>query len=66
MENFRSPNFQLVAEILIWLVKRFDPDADVPSEYDTEQDRVILVRSVTEFMVSEMDTELSEMTELYN
>lgn len=66
MENFRSPNFQLVAEILIWLVKRFDPDADVPSEYDTEQDRVILVRSVTEFMVSEMDTELSEMTKLYN
>jgi clusterin-associated protein 1 len=58
MENFRNPNFQLVAEILIWLVKRFDPDADIPSEYDTEQDRVILVRSVTEFMVSEIDTEI--------
>lgn len=61
MENFRNPNFQLVAEILIWLVKRFDPDADILSEYDTEQDRVILVRSVTEFMVSEMDTELFEL-----
>jgi hypothetical protein len=22
MENFRSPNFSLVAEVLIWLVKR--------------------------------------------
>jgi len=22
MENFRTPNFSLVAEILIWLVKR--------------------------------------------
>jgi clusterin-associated protein 1 len=66
MENFRNPNFQLVAEILIWLVKRFDPDADVPSEYDTEQDRVILVRSVTEFMVSEMDTKLFDMVKLCN
>jgi len=52
MENFRSPNFQLVAEILIWLVKRFDPDADIPSEFDTEQDRVSLVRSAAQFMVS--------------
>lgn len=52
MENFRNPNFQLVAEILVWLVKRFDPDADIPSDCDTEQDRVILVKSVTEFMVS--------------
>ncbi|KAG8445609.1 hypothetical protein GDO86_010403 [Hymenochirus boettgeri] len=23
MENFRSPNFALVSEILIWLVKRY-------------------------------------------
>lgn len=66
MENFRNPNFQLVAEILIWLVKRFDPDADILSEYDTEQDRVILVRSVTEFMVSEMDIELFKMVKLCN
>ena len=66
MENFRNPNFQLVAEILIWLVKRFDPDADILLEYDTEQDRVILVRSVTEFMVSEMGTELFEVVKLSN
>lgn len=66
MENFRNPNFQLVAEILIWLVKRFDPDADILSEYDTEQDRVILVRSVTEFMVSEMEIELFEIVKLCN
>ena len=52
MENFRNPNFPLVAEILIWLVKRFDPDADIPTEYDTEQDRVLLVRTAAQFMVS--------------
>jgi hypothetical protein len=51
MENFRNPNFPLVAEILIWLVKRFDPDTDIPSEFETEQDRVLLVRSAAQFMV---------------
>lgn len=52
MENFRNPNFPLVAEILVWLVQRFDPDADIPSEFGTETDRVILIRSVAQFMAS--------------
>jgi clusterin-associated protein 1 len=30
VENFRNPNFPLVAELMAWLVKRYDPDADVP------------------------------------
>ena len=51
MENFRNPNFPLVAEILVWLVKRFDPDADIPTEYDTEQDRVLIIRTAAQFMV---------------
>jgi hypothetical protein len=37
LENFRQPNFPLVAEMLIWLVKRFEPSADLPTEVDTEQ-----------------------------
>lgn len=53
MENFRSPNFPLVAEILIWLVKRYDPDADIPLEIDTPTDRVLLIRSAAQFMVSQ-------------
>ncbi|RZF34580.1 hypothetical protein LSTR_LSTR015740 [Laodelphax striatellus] len=52
MENFRSPNFALVAEIVIWLSKRFEPDAEmqIHSAYDTEQDRVLLIRSVAQFL----------------
>ncbi|XP_075230586.1 clusterin associated protein 1 isoform X1 [Lycorma delicatula] len=50
MENFRSPNFPLVAEILIWLVNRFDPDADIHNEFDTEEDRVLLVRTAAQFL----------------
>lgn len=51
MENFRNPNFPLVAEILVWLVQRFDPDADISSEFGTETDRVLLIRSAAQFMV---------------
>lgn len=49
--NFRVPNFPLVAEILVWLVKQFDPDVDIPNDHDTEEQRVALIRSVAEFMV---------------
>ena len=37
LENFRHPNFQLVGEMLSWLVKRFEPNSDLPSDIDTEQ-----------------------------
>lgn len=50
--NFRAPNFPLVAEILIWLVRRFDPDVDIPGDHDTEEQRVALIRAVAEFMVT--------------
>lgn len=49
--NFRLPNFPLVAEILVWLLKRFDPDADIASEHNTEEERISLIRAVAEFMV---------------
>jgi len=52
MENFRNPNFPLVAEILIWLQQRFDPDVEISPDIDTESDRVLLIRSVVQFMVS--------------
>lgn len=49
--NFRTPIFPLVAEILIWLVQRFDHNADIPDEYITEEGRIVLTRTVAEFMV---------------
>ncbi|XP_015906678.1 clusterin-associated protein 1 [Parasteatoda tepidariorum] len=50
LENFRYPNFTLVAEILQWLVKRYDPNAELPDDVDTEQDRVIFIKSIVQFM----------------
>jgi clusterin-associated protein 1 len=40
MDNFRTPNFPLVADILFWLVLRYDPAAKVPDDIDTEAQRV--------------------------
>lgn len=59
MENFRNPNFPLVAEVLKWLVKRYDPSADVPSDTDTEQDRIIFIKSVAEFMATKAHIKLN-------
>ncbi|KAF6774911.1 hypothetical protein AHF37_05957 [Paragonimus kellicotti] len=52
MENFRTPNFPLVAEILTWLVARYDSHADLPQCLDTEQDRVIFIKTVAHFMAT--------------
>lgn len=67
VENFRQPNFRLVAEVLSWLVTkyaktmkytmhskllpRFDPDYDLPLTIDSEQDRVIFIKTAALFFV---------------
>ncbi|KAH0956014.1 hypothetical protein HN011_009691 [Eciton burchellii] len=57
--NFRVPNFPLVAEILVWLVKRFDTDVNISSDHDTEEQRVALIRNVAEFMALKTNIRLN-------
>ncbi|XP_050391548.1 clusterin-associated protein 1 [Patella vulgata] len=59
IENFRTPNFPLVAEVLTWLVKRFEPNADIHNDIDTEQDRVIFIKNVAEFMATKAHIKLN-------
>ncbi|XP_067912818.1 clusterin-associated protein 1 homolog isoform X2 [Heterodontus francisci] len=59
MENFRAPNFPLVAEILIWLVKRYEPQTDIPTDVDTEQDRVFFIKAVAQFMATKAHIKLN-------
>ncbi|XP_065841989.1 clusterin-associated protein 1-like [Oscarella lobularis] len=59
MENFRSPNFALVSEILQWLVRRYDPNAELPMDTDTEQDRVLFIKSVAQFMATKAHIKLN-------
>ena len=41
MDNFRKPNFELVADILFWMVKLYDPDTALSDrvEYESEVSR---------------------------
>ncbi|KAK2870389.1 hypothetical protein Q8A67_024781 [Cirrhinus molitorella] len=59
MENFRSPNFPLVAEILIWLVKRYEPQMEIPSDVGTESDRVFFIKAVAQFMATKAHVKLN-------
>uniref|UniRef100_H2YD01 Clusterin-associated protein 1 n=1 Tax=Ciona savignyi TaxID=51511 RepID=H2YD01_CIOSA len=59
MENFRQPNFELVAEILLWLIQRYEPDAHIPQDVDTEQDRVIFIKSSAQFIATKIHLKLN-------
>ena len=45
--------------MLVWLVRRFEPNADIPTDTDTEQDRVMQVRSVVQFMATKAHIKLN-------
>eukprot|EP00794_Sanderia_malayensis_P008947 gene8947-9901_t len=59
MENFRSPNFALVAEVLKWLVLRYDPNVDIPMDVEGQNDRVIFIKSVAQFMATKAHIKLN-------
>lgn len=52
MENFRDPNFELVADILFWFSMRYDPKADISDDIEDEKDRVNFIRSVCQLFAA--------------
>ena len=46
LENFVKPNFELIADILYWLVQRYDPQADISDDINQEKDRVEFIKGV--------------------
>ncbi|CAN8192455.1 unnamed protein product [Coccothraustes coccothraustes] len=59
MENFHTPNFMLVSEVLLWLVKRYEPQSDIPGDVETEQDRVFFIKAVAQFMATKAHIKLN-------
>ncbi|XP_044759301.1 clusterin-associated protein 1 homolog isoform X2 [Coccinella septempunctata] len=59
VESFRKANFPLVAELLVWLVKRFDSDVNIPLQISTEDERVQLIRNVAQFMAMKANIKLN-------
>lgn len=59
MENFRKPNFELVADILYWLSSRVDPQADIPEEIDEERHRVEFIKAIATLFASKIRIKLN-------
>ena len=36
IENFRRPNFELVADVLYWLAQKYDPNIEISDNIDEE------------------------------
>lgn len=52
MENFRDPNFELVADILYWFAQRYDPKMDISDDIEDEKSRVEFIRSVCQLFAT--------------
>jgi len=51
VDNFRDPNFELVADCLYWMVKRYDPTFNIGDDIDTEDDRVNFITGISRQML---------------
>lgn len=45
MANFREPNFELVADNLLWMTRRYDPGINLPEDISTEIERIALLNA---------------------
>jgi len=61
MDNFRTPNFPLVADILYWMVLRYDPSTSVTVSDDisTEECRIEFLTSIAQVMLSRAAVKLN-------
>ena len=57
--NFKTPNFELVADVLYWMVRRYDPDITVHDGIESEEDRVSFLTSICAAMLSRASIRLN-------
>ena len=58
-DSFRQPNFVLVADILFFLITRYDPTLRLSDAIATEVERVTFLKSIAEVMATKMRIKLS-------
>ena len=59
LDNFRNPNFPLMAEIMRWLAERYDENAEIPKDIDTATDRVFFIKTIAQFMATKAHIRLN-------
>jgi len=59
VENFRLPNFELVADLSLWFAERYDPSCEISDNINEERDRVIFVKSICQLFLSKARIKLN-------
>ena len=59
VENFRLPNFELVADISLWFAERYDPSCEISDNINEERDRVIFIKSIWQLFLSKAQIKLN-------
>jgi clusterin-associated protein 1 len=59
MENFRKPNFELVADILYWMVKLYDPETTISDRVEFENERVEFLTGIANLMATKARLKLN-------
>jgi clusterin-associated protein 1 len=59
MENFRKPNFELVADILYWMVKLYDPETTLSDRVEFENERVEFLTGIAGLMATKARLKLN-------
>eukprot|EP00877_Chromochloris_zofingiensis_P002789 jgi/Chrzof1/12510/Cz06g36260.t1 len=59
LDNFRVPNFELVADCLYWLLQRFYPECNISDDISTEAQRVNFLKSVAQIMLTKARVKLN-------
>ncbi|CAI2372374.1 unnamed protein product [Moneuplotes crassus] len=59
VENFRLPNFELVADISLWFAERYDPSSDISDNINEERDRVLFIKSICQLFLTKARIKLN-------
>jgi clusterin-associated protein 1 len=59
LENFRKPNFELVADVLYWMVKLYEPDTAISDRVEFENERVEFLTSIAQLMATKARLKLN-------
>jgi len=59
LENFRKPNFELVADVLYWMVKLYEPDTVISDRVEFENERVEFLTSIAQLMATKARLKLN-------
>lgn len=58
-DNFRQPNFTLVADCLEWLVRRYDQGLSLAGDIDTSANRILFLQTVGRTMFAKARIKLN-------